>query len=97
MDPILSKLVKIERLVEYQSINTKEILNFKEACVFLDVSGSHLYKETCAGNVPYYKPNGKKLYFKRDELVDYVLRNRSKPQYEVETEAANLLMTKKSK
>lgn len=30
-----------------------------------------LYKLTSKGDIPYFKPNGKKLYFKRTELDEW--------------------------
>jgi len=65
----------------------KEIYNFSEACVFLDYSKSYLYKLTHSRQIPHYKPNGKKLYFKRVDLEDWLLRNRVKTADEIERQA----------
>ena len=65
MDEIIERLDNLQRLIESQGIYTKEVLNFNEACQYLELSQSHLYKLTSAGSIPHYKPNGKKLYFKK--------------------------------
>lgn len=97
MDEINKRLENLERLLESQSIHTKEVLNFIETCQFLELSQSHLYKLTSASTIPYYKPNGKKIYFKREELNKWLLRNRTATISEIETEAANYLINKKRK
>ncbi len=94
MDDIVKRLDKIERLLESQNLVRKSILNFNETCQYLELSQSHLYKLTSTGAVPHYKPNGKKIYFKREELDNWLLRNRSTTQEEVETQAATFIIKK---
>ncbi len=94
MDEIIKRLERLERLIESQSINTKEVLNFNETCQYLELSQSHLYKLTSTGAIPHYKPNGKKIYFNRPELDAWLLRNRSISKEEIEQQAANYLIKK---
>lgn len=94
MDEIIKRLERLERLIESQSINTKEVLNFNETCQYLELSQSHLYKLTSTGAIPHYKPNGKKIYFNRPELDAWLLRNRTNSKEEIEQEAANYLVKK---
>lgn len=91
---ILSKLERIEKLLETQQAMQKQVLNFNDTCIYLELSQSHLYKLTSTGSIPHYKPNGKKLYFKREELDTWLLRNRSNSIDEIEQEAANYLIKK---
>lgn len=91
---ILEKLERIEKLLETQQAMQKQVLNFNDACIYLELSQSHLYKLTSTGSIPHYKPNGKKLYFKREELDTWLLRNRSNSIDEIEQEAANYLIKK---
>jgi len=94
MDEILKRLEIIERHVLDQNLIMKQVLNFNEACRFLEVSHSHLYKLTSAGSIPHYKPNGKKLYFNRAELESWLLRNRNSTQEEIDRRAADYLIKK---
>jgi excisionase family DNA binding protein len=94
MDEIIVRLENLERLIESQGINSKEVLNFNEACHYLELSQSHMYKLTSLGSIPFYKPNGKKLYFKRTELNTWLLRNRNSTQEELEKQAADYLIKK---
>ena len=73
----------------------KEIFNFNDACQFLDYSKSYLYKLTHSRQIPHYKPNGKKLYFKRSDLEAWLLRNRVKTASEIEQEAIDYVVKKK--
>ncbi|MBK6978382.1 MAG: helix-turn-helix domain-containing protein [Cytophagaceae bacterium] len=94
MDALLLRLDQIEQLILEQSINNKEVLNFTEATKYLEVSASHLYKLTSANIIPFYKPNGKKLYFKREELNDWLLSNRFSTKEEIESKARNFSFKK---
>lgn len=47
----------------------KEILNLQEAALFLCISKSTLYKMTHRRSIPFHKPFGKKILFKRSELM----------------------------
>ena len=94
MDEILKRLEIIEKHVLDQNLILKQVLNFAEAAKYLELSHSHLYKLTSAGNIPFYKPNGKKLYFNRVELDEWLLRNRNNTQDEIEQQAADYLIKK---
>jgi excisionase family DNA binding protein len=90
---LIEKLSKIESL--FNQIPQKEVLNFGEACEFLNLSASYLYKLTSAQKLPHYKPNGKKIYFRRGELQEWLLKNRIKPLAEIEQEAMDYVVSKK--
>lgn len=87
MDEIIERLQRQESLIVEQSVTSKQVLNFNEASKYLELSHSHLYKLTSAGTIPFYKPNGKKLYFKREELDTWLLRNRCASVSEIEDQA----------
>ena len=73
----------------------QEILNFNDACTFLDYSKSYLYKLTYSSQIANFKPMGKKLYFKRSDLEAWLLRNRVKTADEIEQEAIEYVVKKK--
>ena len=53
----------------------KEILTTSEACMYLGISESYLYKLTSAKKIPHYKPNGRLVFFNREELKLWAMRN----------------------
>ena len=81
---ILDKLTEIVNKLDEQNLLKKIVLNFDEACKYIDVSASHLYKLTSARQIPHFCPQGKKLYFKREELDEWLLRNRQSTSQETE-------------
>jgi len=50
-------------------------MNALEAAKYLSISLHTLHKWTSRGIVPFYKPNGRLIYFRRDELDTWVYRN----------------------
>lgn len=54
----------------------KPVLTLEEACIYCGISTSSMYKHTSANRITYYKPEGKLLYFKREDLDEWMLRNR---------------------
>lgn len=73
----------------------KSVLTFAEALLYLGLSRSTLYKMTSGGMIPFYKPNGKKLYFDRLELEAWLKRNRNASQSELEDQAISWVNRKK--
>ena len=92
MNSIEKRLERIEQLICEQSLERKEVLNFREACTYLDLSESYLYKLTAGRKIPHFSPNNKKLFFKRSELEKWLLRNRRTPKDELESQAENHLL-----
>ncbi|PHN08682.1 helix-turn-helix transcriptional regulator [Flavilitoribacter nigricans] len=93
-DQILEQLDRIEQRLQNQLLYSKEILTFKEFCTFCGLSESYGYKLTSLNKVPFYKPGGKLIYFKRSELEEWMLRNPIKTEEQLEEEAMHYLSTK---
>ena len=64
------------KAIEDALYTTKDILNMKEVCQYLDISQSLLYKLTCNGEIPHFKPRGKMIFFEKKELIEWIKRNR---------------------
>lgn len=54
----------------------KKFITFHEACERLGLSAHYLYKLVGQRRVPFYKPNGKKLYFSVEELDAWIAAGR---------------------
>lgn len=72
---VLERLRNIEQALATQNLLSKTVLTFKEACQYLGVSASFLYKQTSAREIVHSCPNGKMLYFKREDLDLWMQRN----------------------
>jgi len=85
--------IKIDDLKIFQ----KTVLDFAETCSYLNVSPSHLYKLTSQKLIPHFCPQGKKLYFKRDEIDTWLLRNRRYSADEIEEKAVDYIIRRRRK
>lgn len=92
-ETILEKLSNIEQYISQD----EKPLTFREACQYLDVSKSHLYKLTYKNLISHYKPNGKKIYFRKADLNNWLLRNKRICQIELEQDAINYTMQRGAK
>jgi len=92
-EQILSKQIedlklKIEN-IEKLFLTQKNVLNFSELKLYTNLSESYLYELTSSGGIPCYKPNGKKLYFKKQEIEDWLLSNRKATNIELDELASS--------
>lgn len=90
------KLLPLTRMEKVTLVIGKTILTMDEAILFLGLSKSAIYKKTSSNNLPHYK-QGKKLYFKKSELEDWMLSNAVKTLEQIEEEAASFIHLKKAK
>ncbi len=91
---LLEKVTRIEKLLTNISSGAldDEMLTVQQAAKFLDFSVSKLYKMTHRREIPIYKPSGKKVYFKRDDLIKYQSSNRVASMMEIEQEALGYII-----
>ncbi len=82
------RLDTIERLLRGQ----KPVLTFEEGCEFTGLSKSYMYKLTHRNRIPHFKPHGKNIYFSREELEKWLLKNPVKTAEAVEQEATNYVV-----
>ena len=89
---INDRLDRIERLA---AIQTKPILDSKEAAVFTGFSIKHLYLLTSTKQIPHYKKNAK-LLFKKSELESWLTAQKAMTIDEVNQRATTYTATHKS-
>ena len=81
IESVLKKLEPVESLLERITLlentifTTKRVFTFQEACMYIGVSESMLYKLTSSKEIPHYKPRGKMVYFAKEELDEWLLQN----------------------
>ena len=83
MDFIIKKLEDIDAKISNQSILSKEFLTLAETALYLGHSKSSMYRMTSKKEIPFYNPGGKKIYFKRRELDDWISKGRVNSYSEV--------------
>ena len=88
---ILNKLQELKKLT---LIGIKKALTMSDCALLTGLSKSHLYKLVMNKKIPYWKSDGGKLtYFDKQEIEAWLLQHRVKTTDEIETEAANYVVT----
>ncbi len=91
---ILEKLDLIQKnLVEKE----KPFLTIDEASNYLGISKNTLYGYTSKGILPFYKPQNRKIFFKIDDLNQFVLDKKNKriSQVEIDEKAVTMIVSGK--
>lgn len=95
MEEILNKLNRLEALT---LLGSKNVLTMDEVCLLTGLAKSTVYKMTANRVIPHYHADGgKHLYFKKDEVENWLTRNRVSSQNEDEARAVNEYFTKRQK
>lgn len=69
-------LLRLSRLEKSIKILNRKPFTLDQAVEYTGLAKSYFYKLTSQNLIPYYKPCGKKLYFKKRDLDNYIFRNR---------------------
>lgn len=83
-------LLKIEshehRIEAMESLlrEAKQVLTLEEASLFMGISKSCIYKMTHKHELPFYRPNGKLIFFEKAELLNWMRQNRNKSNAETQ-------------
>ena len=79
------------RSIENLLLSQKTVLNFDEVAAYTGLSKSYLYKLTCSGGIPCYKPQGKHIYFNKQEIDQWLLQNRKATTRELDNQATTFV------
>jgi excisionase family DNA binding protein len=68
-----------------------DILSVERASRFIGYSRSYIYKLIHLGKIPCHKPTGGRIFFKKSELVEFLLSSKQAADYEVSSKADEIL------
>ena len=71
-EQLKQEIESMKEMLSEMSLNTKEYLDVEETAKFLYLSTSSVYKLTHGGKIRYSKSGGKKILFRRSDLIEYV-------------------------
>jgi excisionase family DNA binding protein len=71
--------------------NNNAVFNSTEACTYLNIAKSTLYKLTSDKAIAFFKPNGKNMYFKKEDLDEYISQSKQISNSELETRTNDYL------
>lgn len=91
---LLERMGHIEKLLSDSPgvPETDELMDVAATSKFLNLSVSTLYTKVCRGEIPALKP-GKRLYFNKKELIEWIKNARKKSNDEIRQEAHLLFNT----
>lgn len=76
------------------TVQSDQLLTVKQAAEFLSLAVPTIYSMVSRQELPVMK-RSKRLYFSRDELMDYLKEGRKKPISEIKSEADQYLVNKR--
>ena len=88
------KRLLIEKQEQPGTDQTEQFLTVQEAAEYLSLAVPTMYCKVMRGEIPCMK-QGKRLYFSRTELMEYVKAGRKKSNAEIEAEAKAYLLNNK--
>ena len=88
------KRLLIEKQEQTPTDQPEQLLTVQEAAEFLRLTVPTIYSKVSKGELPVMK-RGKRLYFSRTELLEYLKGGRKKSNDEIEREAEACLLNKK--
>jgi excisionase family DNA binding protein len=77
---MLERLDEIKELIQ----SNEKPLTLKEAAEYLDLSEAHVYYLVHTNKMTYYKPGGKRIYFRKSDLNVYIYRIARQSDREIE-------------
>ena len=83
----IAELQKRVTSLESLCFETKPVLNLEQASEYLGISRSMLYKMTHTGKINFYKPEGKLIFFEKEELLKWARSNKVKSNETTQAEA----------
>jgi len=88
LDEVFAEILEIRRLLKKKDA---PFLNLREAAKYLGLAPATIYQFTSQKRLPHYKMGGRRLYFKKSDLDDFILNEdrRVNSKAEIETKATN--------
>ena len=86
---------QIDGLKKLIIAGSKEVLSIEECATFTSLSVAHLYRLTSQRTIPFYKPMGGKIYFKKSEIENWLLQGRQSTDSEIKSQATTYCVTHK--
>lgn len=84
---VLDRLDLINKVLEDQVIETKEMLTLEDASSVLGCSLNSMYSYIKQKLIPYYQPTGRRIYVKRSEILLWVYKHKVNSIEEIRKEA----------
>lgn len=81
---------KLNRIEKHTLLSAKRALTVEDVALLAGITKRTVYRLTNSNRIPYYRPNGKEIYFDREEVEKWLLSNR----HATDKELSSLAVTK---
>ena len=89
MDQLETLCTQLDRIERNTLLSAKSVLTVDDVALLTGQSKRTIYRLTSAHQIPYYKPNGKTIYFSRADIEKWLLQNRTASNMEITQRAIN--------
>lgn len=83
---------RLDRIEKAALIGAKPVLGIEEAALFTGYTVRGLYEMTSKKRIPHYKQGGR-VFFKKDELVDWMTEQKVLTENEIHSKAVTYTAT----
>lgn len=87
--------ITIQEVKEMQEMRKSKILTTAETAAYLGISVSTLYGMMSRREIPFYKPNGKNVFFKVEDVENHLLQGRVATETEIMSKAQDICLKKR--
>lgn len=94
---IIHQQRELKQAIGLNIIQQKEMLNVQELADYIGMSSSSIYKLVYNNIIPFYKPNGKILYFDREEINHWLRQNKSQSASQIQEQALQYSLKNRKK
>lgn len=78
-------------------LSMKDVLTIAECAAYTGYTKNRIYKLTSQRAIPFYKPMGGKIVFRKSEIDDWLLQNRQATAAEINSRAATAVTIRRIK
>ena len=87
----------LDRIEKITLIGVKNVLTVDDVATIAGLSKAHIYRLTSSQEITHYKPTGGKIYFKKEEIEEWLLQNRVCTTQEIQSSADTIITVRKIK
>lgn len=87
---------KIDGLRKLIIASSKEVLTIDECALLTGFSKAHIYRMTSQRTIPFYKPFGGTIFFRKTEIEKWLLQGRQATDSEIKSQATTYCVTHKN-
>ena len=75
---------ELQEIKQLLLLNNKTVLTPDEVSLMYGLSKDYLYHLTSERVIPFHKPNGKKIFFDKEEVENWLLQNRQDTVWKIQ-------------